>query len=153
MFGDGAAGFFGVFKEEFGREQSASNEVPADGMAHKIQGDEVGVDPKLGLMARAQILTDLRVDPMSHQPIHVEVLGISMILELDRERPEKECHKVLIEIEPLITAGHTNFQVVGEGSFNKTTGAIFFVVIENARLIGCCCCRNGSKPRCLRRQP
>src|SRR5579864_7536207 len=135
MFGNGAAGFFGVFKEEFGREQSASNNVPAHGMANKVQGDEVGVDPKLGLMARAQSLTDLRVDPMSQQSVHVVVLGILMILELDRERPEKECHKVLIEIEPLITAGHTNFQVVGESSFGKTAGAIFFVVIENARLI------------------
>src|ERR1700730_1003944 len=112
MFVEKAARFIGIFVEKLSRKKRAADQIPSQRVPNKIQGDVIGIHTQLILVSGAHRLAELRVDPVTDQAVDVVTRKILVIRKCDREGTHPQGQKIVSEIDPLITAGHSNLQIV-----------------------------------------
>src|SRR5260370_18308650 len=86
-------------------------------------------------MTGAQGLAELCVDAVRNQSVYIIVLEILLIGDHKTKWAEAKIDKIVVEIDPLITAGRSHFQVIRQRDFNECTHAVVFVVAQDGLVV------------------
>ena len=78
-------------------------------MADIVERDVIGLNAGLVLVANAQRLTQLGVDPVGDQPVHIIIFERFVVGKRNQaERAERKEYEVIAEIHILVAAGRAH---------------------------------------------